>query len=218
MAGNSFGTLFRFTTWGESHGPAIGVVVDGVPPKIPLAEADIQQWLDRRRPGQSRYTTQRQEPDAVKILSGVFVDEASGEQVTTGTPIMLMIDNVDQRSKDYSAIKDKYRPGHADFTYDVKYGLRDYRGGGRSSARETAARVAAGAIARKIVPGMTVRAALVQMGPHKIDRDKWDWDEIGCNPFFCPDKDMAAFFEGYLDDIRKQGSSIGAVIEVIAEG
>src|SRR6184192_3215773 len=175
MAGNSFGTLFRFTTWGESHGPAIGVVVDGVPPKIPLAEADIQQWLDRRRPGQSRYTTQRQEPDAVKILSGVFVDEASGKQVTTGTPIALLIDNVDQRSKDYSDIKDKYRPGHADYTYDVKYGLRDYRGGGRQSARETAARVAAGAIARKIVPQMLVRAALIQIGPHQIDHARWDW-------------------------------------------
>jgi chorismate synthase len=193
-------------------------VIDGCPPRIPLTEADIQPFLDRRRPGQSRYTSQRQEPDAVKILSGVFVDEASGAQITTGTPIALVVDNVDQRSKDYSDIKDKYRPGHADYTYDVKYGLRDYRGGGRSSARVTASRVAAGAIARKIVSGMTVRGALVQMGPHKIDREKWDWDEIARNPFFCPDKDKAAFFEGYLDDIRKKGSSIGAVIEVVAEG
>src|SRR5919205_1165645 len=169
MAGNSFGTLFRFTTWGESHGPSIGVVVDGVPPRIPLSEPDIQFWLDRRRPGQSRFTTQRREPDTVRILSGVFADEATGQDVTTGTPIALMIENVDQRSKDYADIKDKYRPGHAGYTYDAKYGLHDYRGGGRASARETAARVAAGAIARKVVPGVTIRAALVQMGPHKID-------------------------------------------------
>src|SRR5437667_8505792 len=218
MAGNSFGTLFRYTSWGESHGPAIGVVVDGVPPRISLVEADIQHHLDRRRPGQSRFTTQRREPDEVKILSGVFRDEASGADVTTGTPIMLLIDNVDQRSKDYSAIKDKYRPGHADFTYDVKYGLRDYRGGGRSSARETAARVAAGAIARKIVPGMTVRAALVQMGQEGIDRARWDWDEVERNPFFCPDAEKAKFYPDYLDGIRKHGSSVGAVIEVVAEG
>ncbi|HEX6834665.1 MAG TPA: chorismate synthase, partial [Rudaea sp.] len=170
MSHNTFGHLFRVTTFGESHGPALGCVVDGAPPRIPLSEADIQPYLDRRRPGQSRYTTQRQEPDTVRILSGVFVDEASGTQVTTGTPIALLIENVDQRSKDYSEIKDKYRPGHADYTYDVKYGLRDYRGGGRQSARETAARVAAGAIARKIVPGLTVRAALIQMGAHAIDR------------------------------------------------
>ncbi len=170
------------------------------------------------RPGQSRFTTQRQEADAVKILSGVMAHPETGVQVTTGTPIALLIENTDQRSKDYSDIKDKFRPGHADFTYEAKYGLRDYRGGGRSSARETAMRVAAGAIARKIVPGMTVRGALVQMGPHKIDREKWDWDEIARNPFFCPDKDKAAFFESYLDDIRKKGSSIGAVIEVVAEG
>ncbi|MEA2854810.1 MAG: chorismate synthase, partial [Rhodospirillaceae bacterium] len=171
-----------------------------------------------RRPGQSRFTTQRQELDAVKILSGVMAHPDTGVQVTTGTPIALLIENTDQRSKDYSDIKDKFRPGHADFTYEAKYGLRDYRGGGRSSARETAMRVAAGAIARKILPGMTVRGALVQMGPHRIDREKWDWDEIARNPFFCPDKDKAAFFEGYLDDIRKKGSSIGAVIEVVAEG
>src|SRR5437868_13537982 len=199
MAGNTFGTLFRYTSWGESHGPAIGVTVDGVPSRIPLAEADIQPYLDKRRPGQSRYTTQRQEPDQVRILSGVFVDEASGRQVTTGTPIALVIDNVDQRSRDYSDIKDKYRPGHADYTYDVKYGLRDYRGGGRQSARETATRVAAGAIARKVVPGMRVRGALVQMGPEAIDRAHWDWNEVDHNPFFCPDAQKAKFFEQFLD-------------------
>ena len=218
MSHNTFGHLFRVTTFGESHGRAIGCVVDGVPPRIPLTEADIQPYLDKRRPGQSRYTTQRQEPDAVKILSGVLVDEASGAQVTTGTPIALMIENVDQRSKDYSDIKDKYRPGHADYTYDVKYGLRDYRGGGRQSARETATRVAAGAIARKIVPGLTVRAALVQMGPHAIDRSRWNWDEVDNNPFFCPDAEQAKFFADYLDGVRKSGSSVGAVIEVVAEG
>ncbi|HZD90997.1 MAG TPA: chorismate synthase [Pseudolabrys sp.] len=218
MSFNTFGHLFRFTSFGESHGAAIGCVVDGCPPRIPLETADIQAELDRRRPGQSRFTTQRQEPDAVKIMSGVFTDEASDRQLTTGTPIMLMIENVDQRSKDYSAIKDKYRPGHAGYTYDVKYGFYDYRGGGRASARETAARVAAGAIARKVVPDMTVRAALVQMGPHKIDRTRWDWNEVHNNPFFCPDPVQARFFEGYLDDIRKDGSSIGAVIEVVAEG
>jgi chorismate synthase len=218
MSFNTFGHMFRVTTFGESHGVAIGCVVDGCPPLIPLDVAEIQADLDRRRPGQSRFTTQRQEADAVKILSGVMAHPQTGVQVTTGTPIALLIENTDQRSKDYSDIKDKFRPGHADFTYEAKYGLRDYRGGGRSSARETATRVAAGAIARKIVPGMTVRAALVQMGPHKIDRGNWDWDEVANNPFFCPDKDKAAFFEGYLDGIRKSGSSIGAVIEVVAEG
>jgi chorismate synthase len=218
MSFNTFGHLFRFTSFGESHGAAIGCVVDGCPPRIPLEVADIQRELDRRRPGQSRFTTQRQEPDAVKIMSGVFTDETSGQQVTTGTPIMLMIENVDQRSKDYSAIKDKYRPGHAGYTYDVKYGITDYRGGGRASARETAARVAAGAVARKIIPGLTVRAALVQMGPHRIDRARWDWNEVGNNPFFCPDPVQAKFFEEYLDGIRKEGSSIGAVIEVVADG
>jgi chorismate synthase len=218
MSHNSFGHLFRVTTFGESHGAAIGCVVDGCPPRLPLTAADIQHDLDRRRPGQSRFTTQRREPDEVKILSGVMTDDTSGEQVTTGSPIALVIENVDQRSKDYSEIRDLYRPGHADYTYDAKYGLRDYRGGGRASARETAARVAAGAVARKIVPGMTVRAALVQMGPHTIDRAKWDWDEVARNPFFCPDAGKAVFFESYLDDIRKQGSSIGAVIEVIADG
>jgi chorismate synthase len=218
MSHNTFGHLFRVTTFGESHGAAIGCVVDGCPPKIPLKAADVQHDLDRRRPGQSRFTTQRREPDEVKILSGVMTDDETGLEVTTGTPIALMIENVDQRSKDYSEIRDLYRPGHADYTYDVKYGLRDYRGGGRSSARETAARVAAGAVARKIVPGMTVRGALVAMGPHGIDRAKWDWDEVSRNPFFCPDAARAKFFETYLDGIRRQGSSIGAVIEVIAEG
>jgi chorismate synthase len=218
MSFNTFGHLFRITTFGESHGAAIGCVVDGCPPRIALTEADIQPYLDKRRPGQSRFTTQRREPDEVKILSGVFFDEATGQQVTTGTPIALVIDNVDQRSKDYSDIKDKYRPGHADFTYDAKYGIRDYRGGGRQSARETATRVAAGAIARRIVPGMSVRGALIQMGPHKIDRARWDWDEVERNPFFSPDAQQATFFEGYLDDIRKRGSSVGAVIEVVAEG
>lgn len=216
MSHNSFGHLFRVTTFGESHGPALGCVVDGCPPLIPLTAADIQADLDRRKPGQSRFTTQRREPDEVKILSGVF-DDGQG-QMTTGTPIALMIENVDQRSKDYSDIAPKYRPGHADFTYDMKYGIRDYRGGGRSSARETAARVAAGAIARKIIAGMSVRGALVQMGPHKINRDNWDWNEVRENPFFCPDKKAAEFFEGYLDGIRKSGSSIGAVIEIVADG
>ena len=218
MSHNTFGHLFRVTTFGESHGVALGCVVDGCPPMIPLEEADIQGFLDQRRPGQSRFTTQRQEPDAVKILSGVFIDEASGKQVTTGTPIALMIRNTDQRSKDYSEIRDRYRPGHADFTYDTKYGVRDYRGGGRSSARETAARVAAGAVARKVVPGVSVRGALVQIGPHKIDRDNWDWDEVSRNPFFCPDAKAAEAWADYLDTIRKAGSSIGAVIEVVAEG
>ena len=218
MSFNTFGHLFRVTTFGESHGPAIGCVVDGCPPRIALTEADIQPYLDKRRPGQSRFTTQRREPDAVKILSGVFIDEATGAQVTTGTPIAMVIENVDQRSKDYSDIKDKYRPGHADYTYDAKYGIRDYRGGGRQSARETATRVAAGAIARKIVPGMTVRGALIQMGEHKIEPARWNWDEVERNPFFCPDAEQVRVFEGYLDDIRKRGSSVGAVIEVVAEG
>jgi chorismate synthase len=217
MAGNSFGTLFRFTTWGESHGPAIGVVVDGVPPRIALAEADIQHWLDRRRPGQSRYTTQRSEPDEVKILSGTFEGE------TTGTPIQLSIDNVDQRSKDYRNIADRFRPGHADYTYWKKYGIRDYRGGGRASARETASRVAAGAVARKILasapgPGIAIRGALVQIGPHAIDRAAWDWRAVEDNPFWCPDKGTAARWADYLDGVRKKGSSAGAVIELVASG
>jgi chorismate synthase len=218
MSFNTFGHVFRVTTFGESHGIAIGCVVDGCPPRIALTEADIQPYLDKRRPGQSRFTTQRREPDTVKIVSGVFIDEATGQQVTTGTPIALVIDNVDQRSKDYSDIKGKYRPGHADYTYDVKYGIRDYRGGGRQSARETAMRVAAGAIARKVVPGMIVRGALIQMGEHRIERARWNWDEVERNPFFCPDAERAKFFESYLDDIRKRGSSVGAVIEIVAEG
>ena len=213
MAGNSFGALFRFTTWGESHGPAIGCVVDGVPPRLPLAEADIQQWLDRRKPGQSRFTTQRQEPDRVRILSGVF------EGLTTGTPIALEIQNEDQRSKDYGDIKDKFRPGHADYTYWSKYGIRDYRGGGRSSARETASRVAAGGVARAVLGGaITIRGALVQIGPHRIDRSRWDWAEVERNPFWCPDSVAAAAWEIYLDGVRKSGSSTGAVIEIVASG
>jgi chorismate synthase len=218
MSHNTFGHLFRVTTFGESHGPAIGCVIDGCPPLIPLDVAEIQAELDRRRPGQSRFTTQRKEPDEVRILSGVFIDERTGRQVTTGTPIALLIENVDQRSKDYSDIKETYRPGHADFTYDVKYGIRDYRGGGRSSARETAARVAAGAVARKVLPGVTIRGALVQMGPHPINRSRWDWDEVSRNPFFSPDAEAAAFYEDYLDTLRKEGSSIGAVVEIVAEG
>jgi chorismate synthase len=217
MSFNTFGHMFRFTSFGESHGAAIGCVVDGCPPRIPLTVEDIQQFLDKRRPGQSRFTAQRREPDTVKIMSGVFAG-GDGVQVTTGTPIMLLIENVDQRSKDYSEIKDKYRPGHAGYTYDVKYGITDYRGGGRASARETAARVAAGAVARKIVPDLSVRGALVQMGPHKIDRARWDWNEVDKNPFFCPDAKQAKLFEGYLDGVRKAGSSCGAVIEVVAEG
>jgi chorismate synthase len=218
MSFNTFGHLFRVTTFGESHGPAIGCVVDGCPPRIPLAAAEIQHQLDRRRPGQSRFTTQRREPDVVRILSGVLPHPDTGEQVTTGAPIALLIDNVDQRSKDYSDIKDVYRPGHADFTYDLKYGLRDYRGGGRSSARETASRVAAGVIARKLVPGLRVRGALVQIGPHAIDRGRWDWDEVARNDFFCPDAERAAFYAEYLDGVRKAGSSAGAIIEIVADG
>ena len=218
MSHNTFGHLFRVTTFGESHGAGIGCVVDGCPPRIALEAADIQAELDRRRPGTSRFTTQRREPDEARILSGVTIDEATGRQVTTGTPIGVFIDNVDQRSKDYSDIKDKYRPGHADYAYEAKYGIRDYRGGGRSSARETAARVIAGAIARKVIPGVLVRGALVQMGKLKIDRTRWDWDEIGRNPFFSPDATAAERFTNYLDEVRKAGSSVGAVIEIVAEG
>ncbi len=216
MSHNTFGHLFRVTTWGESHGPAIGCVIDGCPPLIPLTEADLQGFLDKRRPGQSRFTTQRQEPDQVKILSGVMTGE-DARQVTSGTPIGLMIDNVDQRSNDYGEIKSQYRPGHADFTYDAKYGVRDYRGGGRSSARETAMRVAAGGVARLIIPAVKIRGAMVQMGPHKIDRANWNWDEIDNNPFFCPDAKAAAAWEIYLDSVRKAGSSCGAIIELHAE-
>jgi chorismate synthase len=218
MSHNTFGHLFRVTTWGESHGPAIGCVVDGCPPRIPISEAEIQGFLDKRRPGQSRFTTQRREPDQVRILSGIFEDETTGGQVTTGTPIALEIENVDQRSKDYSEIRDRWRPGHADYTYDAKYGIRDYRGGGRSSARETAMRVAAGAIARKVVPGMRVRGALTRIGEIGIDRESWDWDEVERNPFFSPDSKTAERWADYLDGIRKEGSSVGAIIEVVAEG
>jgi chorismate synthase len=213
MSHNSFGHLFRVTTWGESHGPAIGCVVDGVPPRIPLVEAEIQHWLDRRRPGQSRFTSQRREPDTVAIRSGVF------EGLTTGTPLALEIENVDQRGRDYDDIKDRFRPGHADYTYQVKYGIRDHRGGGRSSARETAMRVAAGAVARKVLgPDVVIRGAMIQMGPHKIERDNWDWEAVEQNPFWCPDAEAAQAWEGVLEDVRKQGSSLGAVIEVVASG
>jgi chorismate synthase len=217
MSFNSFGQLFRFTTWGESHGPAIGCVVDGAPPLIPLTESDIQVWLDRRKPGQSRFTTQRRESDSVRILSGTF------EGVTTGTPISLMIENEDQRSKDYSELKDKFRPGHADYTYWAKYGIRDYRGGGRSSARETASRVAAGAVARKVLEHVlghpvVIRGALIQIGAQAIDRSRWSWDATEQNPFWCPDPQTVPLWESQLDAVRKAGSSTGAVIEVIASG
>ncbi|HEV2575220.1 MAG TPA: chorismate synthase [Beijerinckiaceae bacterium] len=218
MSHNTFGHLFRFTSFGESHGPLIGCVVDGCPPLIELTEADLQGYLDKRRPGQSRFTTQRQEPDQVRIVSGVMTEEATGRQLTTGTPIGLIIDNVDQRSKDYGEIRQQYRPGHADFPYDAKYGIRDYRGGGRSSARETAMRVAAGGIARKVLEGVRIRGALVQMGPHKIDRQRWDWNAVDDNAFFCPDPQAAREWETYLDGVRKAGSSCGAVIEIVAEG
>ena len=212
MSHNSFGHLFRVTTWGESHGPAIGCVVDGCPPRLSLSAADIQPWLDRRRPGQSRYTTQRQETDEVRILSGVF------EGLTTGTPIALEIQNVDQRSRDYGAIATQFRPGHADLTYELKYGIRDYRGGGRSSARETASRVAAGAVARQVLgPDVRIRGALVQVGARQVDRSRWDWDEVDRNPLFCPDSETAALWEQDLSEVRKAGSSVGAVIEVAAE-
>ncbi|MEZ5849900.1 MAG: chorismate synthase [Hyphomicrobiaceae bacterium] len=218
MSFNTFGHMLRVTTFGESHGPAIGCVVDGCPPGVPLTVADIQGFLDKRRPGQSRFVTQRREPDEVRIVSGVFSDDA-GRQVTTGTPIGLMIDNVDQRSKDYGDIADKFRPGHADITYWQKYGIRDYRGGGRSSARETAMRVAAGAVARKVLgDGVSLRGALVQVGPHAVDRSRWSWNEVDNNPFFCPDPVMAETWTDYLDTIRKAGSSVGAIIEVVAEG
>ncbi len=213
MSHNSFGHLFRLTTWGESHGPAIGGVVDGCPPRIALTEADIQPWLDKRRPGSSKFVTQRQEADQVRILSGVF------EGMTTGTPIALHIDNTDQRSRDYGEIKDRYRPGHADLAYDLKYGIRDYRGGGRSSARETALRVAAGAVARKVLgAGVRVRGAMVQMGADRIDPAAWDWAALEENQFFCPDRAAAARWEEQLLAIRKSGSSVGAVIELVADG
>jgi len=217
MSGNRFGTLFQYQSFGESHGPAIGCVIDGVPPRIPLSEEDIQHYLERRKPGQSKHTTQRKEPDQVQILSGVF------EGQTTGTPIGLLIENQDARSKDYGDIKDTFRPGHADFSYHEKYGIRDYRGGGRSSARETAMRVAAGAVARKILNNalgdkVSIRGAVVQVGPHKINRHCWDWDQVDQNPFWCPDKDAAALWDSFLNDQRKKGSSAGAIVEVHASG
>lgn len=218
MSHNTFGHLFRVTTWGESHGPALGCVVDGCPPGITLTAGDIQVFLDQRRPGQGKFVTQRQEPDAVRILSGVFEDARTGGQVTTGTPISLMIENVDQRSRDYSEIARAYRPGHADYAYDAKYGVRDYRGGGRSSARETAARVAAGAVARKVIPGVAIRAAVVQIGPHAIDRSRFDWDQRTENPFWAPDAGIVPVWEKHLEAVRKAGSSTGAVIEVEAAG
>ncbi len=223
MSHNSYGHLFRVTTWGESHGPAIGAVVDGCPPGLMLTPEFIQQYLDKRKPGTSRFVTQRQEEDKVKILSGVFEDDRTqaefGGPVTTGTPISLMIENTDQRSKDYSEIRDSYRPGHADYVYDQKYGVRDYRGGGRSSARETASRVAAGAVARLVLgPSISIRAAVVQIGPHAINHDNWNWDIVEQNPFWCPDPDMVATWEDFLDTTRKAGSSCGAVVEVVVEG
>ncbi|TCT07575.1 chorismate synthase [Aquabacter spiritensis] len=217
MSFNTFGHLFRVTTYGESHGPAIGCVVDGCPPGLRFSVADIQSALDRRRPGQSRFTTQRREPDTVRILSGTM-DHPDGGLVTTGTPVAMQIDNVDQRSKDYSEIAGSYRPGHADYTYDAKYGLRDHRGGGRSSARETAMRVAAGALAAKLLPQVTVRGALVRIGTIEVDRSRWDWDEVPNNPFFCPDPGTVPLWTEYLDGIRKSGSSVGAVVELVAEG
>jgi len=216
MSINTFGHLFRVTTWGESHGPALGATVDGCPPGVPGDAAMLQPWLDKRKPGQSKFTTQRREADEVKILSGVF------EGQTTGTPIQLMIENTDQRSKDYGDIAEKFRPGHADITYWQKYGIRDYRGGGRSSARETAARVAAGGVAREalktLVPGLEITGYMVQMGPHGIDRARFDRNEIGRNPFWTPDAKAAEDWAAYLDDLRKSGNSVGAVIEVVARG
>ncbi len=216
MSHNSFGRMFQVTTWGESHGPAIGCVIDGTPARLPLAESDIQPFLDRRRPGQSRFTSQRREPDRVRILSGTLDGQ------TTGTPIALVIENEDARERDYEEILDKYRPGHADYTYDAKYGIRDPRGGGRASARETAMRVAAGAVARKVldhvIGSVTIRGALVQVGSDSVDRDAWDWAEIGNNPFWCPDPAAAKRWEDLLDELRKQGNSTGAVIEIVADG
>lgn len=218
MSHNTFGHLFRVTTWGESHGAGIGCVIDGCPPGIEFTVSEIQDFLDKRKPGQSKFTTQRREADEVNVLSGVLPKEGSDVLVTTGTPISMLIENTDQRSKDYSDIAKRYRPGHADYTYDTKYGLRDYRGGGRSSARETAARVAAGAIARKVVPGLVVRGALVSIGNMDIDRNNWDWNEVDGNPFFSPDANCVDRFADYLDGIRKDGSSVGAIIEIVADG
>jgi chorismate synthase len=218
MSHNTFGHLFRVTTWGESHGPALGCVVDGCPPGIEFTVAEIQHWLDKRKPGQSRFVTQRREADAVRVLSGVMPQDEGDGLVTTGTPVSMMIENTDQRSRDYSEIARSYRPGHADFSYDAKYGIRDYRGGGRSSARETAARVAAGGLARKVMPQVKVRGALVQIGNIAIDRTRWDWESVDKNPFFCPDPDTVPHWEKHLDEVRKAGSSVGAIIEVVADG
>ncbi len=216
MSFNTFGHIFRVTTWGESHGPALGATVDGCPPGVPVTEADLQIWMDKRKPGQNKFTTQRREPDAVRIMSGVF------EGQTTGTPVQLLIENTDQRSKDYSEIAEKFRPGHADITYWQKYGIRDYRGGGRSSARETAARVAAGGLARaalkSLAPQIEIKGHMTRMGTHEIDRDRFDWDEIDRNPFWVPDAKAAEDWAGYLDDLRKSGNSVGAVIEITARG
>jgi chorismate synthase len=216
MSMNSFGHLFRVTTWGESHGPALGATVDGCPPGIAIDEGMIQHWLDKRKPGQNKYTTQRREADEVRILSGVFDGQ------TTGTPVQLMIENTDQRSKDYGDIAEKFRPGHADITYWQKYGVRDYRGGGRSSARETAARVAAGGLARAalatLAPEVQITGYMTQIGPHGIDRDRFDWDQIDQNPFWTPDAVAAADWADYLDGLRKSGNSVGAIIEVVARG
>ncbi|WP_254492250.1 chorismate synthase [Bartonella sp. B1099] len=217
MSHNTFGHLFRVTTWGESHGAALGCVIDGCPPGIIFTRAEIQAYLDKRRPGQSLYTTQRREQDQVEILSGAIAQEDGVTFVTTGTPISLLIRNTDQRSQDYGEIAHQYRPGHADYTYDVKYGIRDFRGGGRASARETAARVAAGAFARKVVPGLVVRGAVIAIGSHKINRDRWDWSEVENNPFFTADAEMVQIFSDYIRKIRKEGTSVGAVIEIVAE-
>ncbi|WP_375625131.1 chorismate synthase [Bartonella sp. MU37NMGALS] len=217
MSHNTFGHLFRVTTWGESHGAALGCVIDGCPPGIIFTLAEVQAYLDKRKPGQSKYTTQRREPDEVEVLSGVVVQDDGTTLVTTGTPISLLIRNTDQRSKDYSSIAHQYRPGHADYTYDIKYGIRDFRGGGRASARETAARVAAGAFARKIVPGLIVRGAVIAIGPHNINRDRWDWSEVDNNPFFTADAEMVPIFSDYISKLRKEGTSVGAVVEIVAE-
>ena len=213
MTGSSFGKILKLSTWGESHGDAIGCVLDGVPSGIKISKDEIQKYLEKRKPGQSKFTTQRKEPDQVKILSGIF------NGVTTGTPISLQIENIDKKSKDYSEILDKFRPGHADYTYQEKFGIRDYRGGGRASARETAMRVAAGAIARKLLgKNVNIRGALVQIGEKKINRNNWSWKEVDKNPFFCPDKNAAKDWEIYLNNIRKEGSSVGAIIEIQATG
>ncbi|WP_375660117.1 MULTISPECIES: chorismate synthase [unclassified Bartonella] len=217
MSHNTFGHLFRVTTWGESHGAALGCVIDGCPPGIIFTLAEVQAYLDKRKPGQSKYTTQRRESDKVEVLSGVVVQDDGTTLVTTGTPISLLIRNTDQRSKDYSSIAHQYRPGHADYTYDIKYGIRDFRGGGRASARETAARVAAGAFARKIVPGLIVRGAVIAIGPHNINRDRWDWSEVNNNPFFTADAEMVHIFSDYISELRKEGTSVGAVVEIVAE-